>query len=50
VPTNKEILQLMEDGSNDLRNTEKSGNKNEILKTLGEKLKPYINSIKTILM
>ena len=27
VPTNKEILQLMEDGTNDLRNTEKSGNK-----------------------
>ena len=50
VPTNKEILQLMEDGTNDLKNTEKSDNKTEILKTLGERLKPYINSIKTILM
>ena len=50
MPTNKEILQLMEDGTNDLRNTGKSGNKIEILKTLGERLEPYINSIKTILM
>jgi len=44
VPINKEILQLMEDGTSDIRNTEKSGNKIEILKTLGERLKPYINS------
>ena len=39
----------MEEGSNNLRNAKGLGKK-EILKTLGEKLKPYINSIKTILM
>jgi len=48
VPTNEEILQMVEEGSNDLRKT-KAGKK-EILKILGERLQPYINSIKTILM
>jgi len=49
IPTNEEILQLMKEGSNDLRNS-RGLSKMEILKTLGERLQPFINSIKTILM
>ena len=49
VPTNEEILKQMENGSNELK-SESKPNKYEMLKALGERLQPYINSIKTILM
>ena len=49
IPTNVEILQQMEECTKDLKDTGIT-NKEKILKTLGEKLTPYINSIKTIIM